>query len=73
MRRLVEERTEMWRRVPVLTVAGLRRLARGNNGQDLLEYALLAALIALAAMGSLTIVGDTISDVLWAAIAAVKL
>ena len=63
----------MWRRVPVLTVAGLRRLARGNNGQDLLEYALLAALIALAAMGSLTIVGDTISDVLWAAIAAVKL
>jgi Flp pilus assembly pilin Flp len=72
MRRLVEERTEMWRRVPTLTVACLRRLARGNNGQDLLEYALLASLIALAAMGAMTTVGDTISDVLWAAIAAVK-
>ena len=55
-----------------MTVACLRRWARRDDGQDLLEYGLLASLIALAAMGALTMVGDTINNVLWAAIAAVK-
>jgi Flp pilus assembly pilin Flp len=68
-----EERTEVWRRVPVMTVACLRRWVRRDDGQDLLEYGLLASLIALAVMGVLTAVSDTISNVLWRAIAAVKL
>jgi Flp pilus assembly pilin Flp len=55
-----------------MTVACLRRLARRDDGQDLLEYGLLASLIALAVMGVLTTVSDTISNVLWRAIAAVK-
>jgi Flp pilus assembly pilin Flp len=62
----------MLKRVRTITVACLRRLTRRDDGQDLLEYAVLASLIALAAMGSLTLVGDTISNVLWRAIAAVK-
>ncbi len=47
----------------------LRRL-RGEDGQDLLEYGLLAALIALFAMGAVTAVGNTITGVFWSAIAA---
>src|SRR5437773_898690 len=46
---------------------------RKDDGQDLLEYGILASLIALAVMGLLTMVSDTISNVLWRAIAAVKL
>jgi len=56
-----------------MTVACLRRWVRKDDGQDLLEYGLLASLIALAVMGVLTAVSDTISNVLWRAIAAVKL
>jgi Flp pilus assembly pilin Flp len=66
------ERTEMWKRVQVVTVASLRRLTRRDEGQDLLEYGLLAALIAMAAVSALTMVGDTIGNVLWAAIAAIR-
>jgi Flp pilus assembly pilin Flp len=62
----------MWRRVPVMTVAYLRRLARRNDGQDLLEYGLLASLIAMAVIAALATVGDVIDNVLWRAIAAVK-
>lgn len=62
----------MWRRVPIMTVACLRRLARRDDGQDLLEYGILASLIALAVMGLLTMVSNTISNVLWSAIAAVR-
>ncbi len=46
------------------------RLIRGEDGQDLLEYGLLAALIALFAMGAVTAVGNTITGVFWSAIAA---
>jgi Flp pilus assembly pilin Flp len=63
----------MWKRVPVITVASLRRLVRRDEGQDLLEYGILASLIALALMGLLTMVSDTVTNVLWRAIAAVKL
>jgi Flp pilus assembly pilin Flp len=63
----------MWKRVPVMTVASLHRLVRRDEGQDLLEYGILASLIALALMGLLTMVSDTVTNVLWRAIAAVKL
>lgn len=43
----------------------VRRLARHNDGQDLLEYGLLAALIALAAFGAVTALGQTITSVFW--------
>ena len=46
-----------------------RRLT-ADNGQDLLEYALLVALIALVAMTAVTQVGNTINDVFWKAISS---
>ena len=45
------------------------RLARRNNGQDLLEYALLAALIAVVAMAGVSTLGNTINSVFWQSIA----
>ena len=47
----------------VLSVIG--RLAQRDEGQDLIEYGLLAALIALVAMVSITTLGDTIYTVFW--------
>jgi Flp pilus assembly pilin Flp len=41
-----------------------------DNGQDLLEYALLVALIALVAMTAVTQVGNTINTVFWQAISS---
>jgi pilus assembly protein Flp/PilA len=41
------------------TVAFLRQ----EDGQDLIEYALLAALVALAAVGTMTALGGDISTV----------
>ncbi len=46
----------------------MKRLARGDEGQDLLEYALLVALIALVAMGAVATVGTTINSVFWVVI-----
>jgi pilus assembly protein Flp/PilA len=46
------------------------RLIRTEDGQDLLEYAMLVALIALVAMGAVTTVGNKINTVFWQAIAA---
>ena len=49
----------------------LRRLtSAGDDGQDLLEYALLVALIALVAVGAVASVGTAIQTVFWDAIAA---
>jgi Flp pilus assembly pilin Flp len=45
-------------------------LRRRDEGQDLLEYALLVALIALGAAGAVTTVGQTVSTVFWDVIAA---
>ena len=45
------------------------RLRRSEDGQDLLEYGLLMALIAILAMGAVASVGQTINDVFWDAIA----
>jgi Flp pilus assembly pilin Flp len=49
----------------------LRRLAREGDGQDLLEYGLLVALIVLAAVGAVRTVGTTIYDVFWSGIGQV--
>jgi Flp pilus assembly pilin Flp len=46
------------------------RLVGTEEGQDLLEYATLVALIAIAAAVAVTRVGSTINAVLWQAIAA---
>ena len=45
------------------------RLARREEGQDLLEYGLLMVLIAVAALAGLNTVGNVINTVLWEAIA----
>lgn len=46
------------------------RFRRSEDGQDLLEYGLLAALIAIIALGAVAIVGNTLQTVFWSAIAA---
>ncbi len=45
-------------------------LRHSEDGQDLLEYGLLAALIALVALGAVATVGQTVFTVFWTAIAA---
>ena len=40
-----------------------------EEGQDLLEYGLLAALIAIVALGAVAAVGNTINNVFWKSIA----
>ena len=50
----------------VLTAIG--RLAQRTEGQDLIEYGLLAALIAIIAMVGITTLGGTIYSVFWKAI-----
>jgi Flp pilus assembly pilin Flp len=45
-------------------------LARAEEGQDLIEYAMLCALIALVAMGAVSTLGNKINTVFWQAIAA---
>ena len=43
---------------------------KGAEGQDLLEYSMLVALIAVVAVGAVTTVGNTINTALWQVIAA---
>jgi Flp pilus assembly pilin Flp len=50
--------------------AKLRRLASSDTGQDLVEYALLASLIAMVAFAAVSEVGNTINTVFWSAIAS---
>ena len=51
----------------MLNAAG--RVLRGTDGQDLLEYGLLMSLIAVAAVFSVTTLGNTVNTVLWQYIA----
>lgn len=44
-------------------VTYLQTLARHEEGQDLLEYALLIALIAVAAAGAIAVAGTNVSTV----------
>jgi Flp pilus assembly pilin Flp len=49
------------------------RLRRRDDGQDLIEYALLTALIAIVAIAGVTSVGSAVFDSFWSVIAeAVK-
>ena len=41
----------------------LLQLVREENGQDLIEYALLAGFISLAAVAAITTLGDSLTDV----------
>jgi Flp pilus assembly pilin Flp len=50
-------------------IASAWQMGRKDDGQDLIEYALLAALIALAAVISVGAAGDQINAVLWQGIA----
>jgi pilus assembly protein Flp/PilA len=50
-------------RVSVLLLK--RSVLDDESGQDLLEYALLVALIALVAFGAVSSVGTTINTVFW--------
>jgi len=43
----------------------IERLVRRDEGQDLIEYALLVALIAVVAIVGVTSVGNTIYTVFW--------
>ena len=45
------------------------KLLRNDSGQDLLEYGLLMALIAIFAMGAVSVVGNTVNTVFWQSIA----
>ena len=46
-----------------------RRFGPQDSGQDLLEYALLVALIVVVTIGAVTAVGSTLKTVFWDAIA----
>ena len=50
-------------------VTALGRLVFRDPGQDLLEYGLLAALIAVVAMAGIATVGNTMYSVFWNSIA----
>jgi Flp pilus assembly pilin Flp len=57
--------------VAVATLMEIARTrTREEEGQDLLEYGLLCALIALVAFASVSLVGKTIYTVFWSAIAS---
>jgi Flp pilus assembly pilin Flp len=45
------------------------RFMRRDDGQDLLEYGLLATLIAITALAAVGSVGTTMNNVLWQMIA----
>jgi Flp pilus assembly pilin Flp len=51
-------------------MVAVERLARTEDGQDLLEYGMIVVLIALAAVVAVNRVGSTINAVLWQTIAA---
>jgi Flp pilus assembly pilin Flp len=56
--------------VAVLKQLSNGRFRRSEDGQDLLEYGLLMALIAVFAIGAVAALGNTISNVFWSTIAA---
>ena len=53
-----------------LCAAVLRRFRRDDRAQDLIEYALLAGLIALVAVAAVSQVGETVRDTFWNVISA---
>jgi Flp pilus assembly pilin Flp len=57
------------RAIAVMKRFNVLRLRDSEDGQDLLEYGLLVALIALVAFGAVATVGTTIQTVFWEVIA----
>jgi Flp pilus assembly pilin Flp len=51
-------------------IAMFNRFVARNDGQDLTEYGLLAALIAIAALAAVSTLGETIRTILWQPIAS---
>lgn len=57
-------------------VAAIRKFVKvrlpgsDDDGQDLLEYAMLCALIAIVALGAVSFVGQTVHNVFWQTIAS---
>jgi len=51
-------------------MVAINSLVRTEDGQDLIEYAMLVVLIAVGAVIAVQRVGDTINAVLWQAIAS---
>jgi pilus assembly protein Flp/PilA len=41
----------------------VRRFVRGEEGQDLIEYALLVGLISLVAVAALTLTGSSVNNI----------
>jgi Flp pilus assembly pilin Flp len=71
-RRLVVEQGGAVAMQSQVAVEVLRKIAgvrRSEEGQDLLEYGILAALIAVIALGAVSVVGNTINTVFWQTIA----
>lgn len=52
-----------------LFIAAAARFLGDIEGQDLLEYGLLAALIAIFALGAVQLLGNTIYNLFWSPIA----
>lgn len=52
------------------TLLRITRSLKDAEGQDLLEYSMLVALITVVAVGAVTAVGTTINAVFWQTIAA---
>jgi pilus assembly protein Flp/PilA len=48
-----------------IALSVLRRFRTAEEGQDLLEYGLLTALIAMVALGAVSTLGNTINTVFW--------
>jgi pilus assembly protein Flp/PilA len=59
----------MQSQVAVAVLERINNARRSEEGQDLLEYGLLAALLAVVAIGAVTVVGNTINTVFWQTIA----
>jgi pilus assembly protein Flp/PilA len=53
----------------LMRIAG-HRFRRSEDGQDLLEYGLLMALIAVLAIGAVSTLGNTVNTVFWQVIAS---
>jgi Flp pilus assembly pilin Flp len=61
--------------MPLPIVSKLKQIVnavvrRREDGQDLLEYALLMALISIFAMGAVATLGNTINTIFWQSIAS---
>lgn len=53
-----------------IALSVIQKFRRRDEGQDLLEYGVLVALIAIVALGAIQALGNTVLTVFWSAIAA---